>query len=254
MKSPDLPLRFLTQPIAHRGLHGDGRPENTLPAIMASVNAGYAIEIDVQESADGVAMVFHDDTLERLTQASGPVRALEASALSRLTVLGTDAYIPTLPEVLAHVAGRVPLLIEVKDQSGILGPLDGRLERAVADALRDYTGPVAVMSFNPQSMALLAAIAPDLPRGLVTCSFAPEEWDGVPQARLADLVTISDYARTGASFISHDWQDLDAGVIGALKKQGANVLCWTIRSADQAAQALRVAQNITFEGFLPVSP
>lgn len=251
LKSPDLPRGFLTRPVAHRGLHALGRPENTLPAIMAAVDAGYAIEIDVQHSADGVAMVFHDDTLDRLTQGSGPVRAQDAAALSRLTVLGTDATIPTLEQVLAHVAGRAPLLIEVKDQSGTLGPLDGRLERAVADCLRGYAGPVAVMSFNPHSMAIMAEVAPDVPRGLVTGGFDPDEWDGVPAVRLAELALIPDYARTGASFISHYWRELDADAVNALKAQGAQVLCWTIRSPEQAQQALQIAQNITFEGFLP---
>jgi glycerophosphoryl diester phosphodiesterase len=176
---------------------------------------------------------------------------MDAAALSQLTVLGTDACIPTLEQVLSRVAGRAPLLIEVKDQSGTLGPLDGLLERAVADCLRSYAGPVAVMSFNPHSMAIMAAIAPDVPRGLVTGSFDPDEWDSVPAERLAELASIPDYARTGASFISHYWRELDADVVGRLKGQGAQVLCWTIRSAEQAQQALQVAQNITFEGFLP---
>jgi glycerophosphoryl diester phosphodiesterase len=218
---------------------------------MAAVDAGYAIEIDVQESADGVAMVFHDDTLERLTQATGPVRALDAAALSLLKVLGTDAPIPTLADVLTQVAGRAPLLIEVKDQSGTLAPVAGRLERTVAAALRDYAGPVAVMSFNPHSIAALAEYAPDIPRGLVTCNFDPDDWPGVPLARLTELTAIPDYAATGCCFISHYWQDLGAGVVGALKAQGAQVLCWTIRNADDAQQALHGARNITFEGFLP---
>lgn len=218
---------------------------------MAAADAGYAIEIDVQESADGVAMVFHDDTLERLTQATGPVRAHDAAALSLLKVLGTDAPIPTLAEVLAHVACRVPLLIEVKDQHGALGPVPGRLEQAVAVALRDYDGPVAVMSFNPHSVAALAEHAPDIPRGLVTCSFIPDDWPDVPVARLTELTAIPDYAVTGCSFISHDWRDLEADVVSQLKGQGAQILCWTIRTATDARHALGVARNITFEGFLP---
>jgi glycerophosphoryl diester phosphodiesterase len=142
-------------------------------------------------------------------------------------------------------------LIEVKDQHGALGPVPGRLEQAVAAALRDYDGPVAVMSFNPHSVAALAEHAPDIPRGLVTCSFIPDDWPDVPVARLMELAAIPDYAATGCSFISHDWQDLGADVVSQLKGQGAHILCWTIRSADDAQQALRVARNITFEAFLP---
>ena len=132
--APPLPAAFLERPIAHRALHGPGRPENSRAAIRAAVAAGYGIEIDVQPSADGVAMVFHDADLDRLTGTAGPIRGRTAADLARLPLHGGDEGIPTLAEVLALVAGRVPLLVEIKDQDGALGPGVGALEAATAAA------------------------------------------------------------------------------------------------------------------------
>ena len=248
---PDLPPEFLARPIAHRALHGRAGPENSRAAIAAALSAGYGIEIDLQASRDGVAMVFHDAHLDRLTRAKGAVAARTARDLTRLRLRGTSERIPTLREVLALVAGRVPLLIEVKDQSGTLGPVDARLEADTAAALTGYKGPVAVMSFNPYSMEAMARLAPDIPRGLVTSAFAPAGWPGTAPERLAKLATIPDFDRVGASFISHDWRGLDMARVTALKAMGVPVLCWTIKDPAQEAQARQTADNITFEGYTP---
>ncbi|KPQ07456.1 MAG: Glycerophosphoryl diester phosphodiesterase [Rhodobacteraceae bacterium HLUCCA12] len=252
---------FLTRPIAHRALHDQAarRPENSLAAIEAAVSAGYGIEIDLQPSADGVAMVFHDETLDRMTAQSGPVAQLTADALGRIALNdGNGAEIPTLEAVLKAVAGRVPLLIEIKDQSGSLGPVDGRLERAAAAALEGYQGPVALMSFNPHSVATLAEVAPHIARGLTTYAFPAEDFPQArdhPQleARRAALAAIADFDRVGACFISHYWKDLSAPRVSELKAKGAAILCWTIRTAEEEAQARKVAQNITFEGYRPAA-
>lgn len=247
-----LPAAFLERPIAHRALHdvAAGRPENSRAAIAAAISAGYGIEIDLQLSSDGVAMVFHDERLERLTGARGLLGARDAAELSALKLKGGDESIPTLSEVLELVAGRAPLLIEIKDQDGALGPDVGPLEQATAEALRGYAGPVAVMSFNPHSVARMARLAPQVPRGLTTEAYAAENWPGVPGSRLEELRRIPDYARTGSCFVSHDWKDLAAPRVAELKEQGAAILCWTIRTPEQEAQARRVAQNVTFEQYL----
>lgn len=248
---PDLPSEFLTRSIAHRALHGGAGPENSRAAIAAAMTAGYGIEIDLQASADDVAMVFHDAQLDRLTRAKGAVSARRARELTRLRLRGTSERIPTLREVLGLVGGRVPLLIEIKDQSGALGAVDGRLEADTAAALKDYPGPVAVMSFNPHSMAEMARVAPDVPRGLVSCAFAPEDWPDIPGDRLIELATLDAVGPTGASFISHDRRDLASAPVAELKAQGAPILCWTVKSAAQEVQARLIADNITFEGYTP---
>lgn len=250
-----LPHAFLTTPIAHRGYHAQGaaRPENSRGAFRAAVDAGYGIELDVQRSSDGQAMVFHDDDLDRLTKATGPIGRCSAADLARIALCDGDGEtIPTLSEVLAIVAGRVPLLIEIKENLGTMANTEGRLEAAVADALRDYTGPVAVMSFNPNCIAHMARLAPDVPRGLTTESYVPEKSLPIPPAICDRLREIPDYGRTEASFISHEATDLDRPRVADLKAAGASVLCWTIRSPSAEQAARKTADNITFEGYAPV--
>ena len=247
---------FLRLPIAHRALHDAvaGRPENSRAAVIAAIQAGYGIEIDVQPSAEGRAIVFHDATLDRLTTETGPVYGRPARALARIRLRDSTETIPTLAEILTLVAGRVPLLIEIKDQDGALGPAIGALEAAVAADLEGYAGPVAVMSFNPHSVARMAKLSPDLPRGLTTCAFEPDDWPSVPKDRLAELAEIPDYNRVGACFVSHEGKDLGRPRIAALRSAGAAILCWTIRSVTDETDVRRVAQGITFEGYRPALP
>lgn len=242
---------FVTTPLAHRGYHdrAAGRPENGPSAFHAAIRAGYGIELDVQLSSDGQAMVFHDYALDRMTAEHGAVRLRSARALQSIPLAGGPDCIPTLAEVLTLISGRVPLLIEVKDQDGALGPGVGPLEAAVAEALTAYRGPVAVMSFNPHSVAALADMAPGICRGLTTCGFDAEDWPLIPEATRKELRAIPDYTRLGARFISHDAQDLTRPRVAALKSQNAHILCWTIRSPAEEAKARLIAENITFEGY-----
>ncbi|WP_371227692.1 glycerophosphodiester phosphodiesterase family protein [Roseovarius sp. 2305UL8-3] len=251
-----LPEVFLTTPFAHRALHDvtDGRPENSRAAIRAAMAAGYGVEIDLQLSRDGVAMVFHDYHLGRLTGDTGPVRQRHAADLASISLTGGTEGIPTFAEVLALVAGQVPLLVELKDQHGEMGVTDGVLERAVAKDLEGYDGPLALMSFNPHSVVLLAELVPRLPRGIVTCHYPPEDWPMVPEATRAHLRTIPDYDRARASFISHELADLGSAHVARLKAEGAHVLTWTVRSPEDEAEARKVADNITFERYLAAFP
>ena len=244
---------FLTKPLAHRGLHdrSKGRIENTMASFVAAVDHGYGIELDVQLSADGRAMVFHDDHLDRLTAESGPVNQRTSTALQEIALKGSDDHIPTLRDVLAFVDGRVPVLIEIKDQDGALGRNIGPLENAVAGDLQAYKGPVAVMSFNPHAVAKVHDLAPDIAVGLVTCDFHDDpEWAPVSHEDRQSFTSIADFARVGASFISHDRSDLTRPRVAELKSLGAAVLCWTVRSVEQEGEARRVVDNITFESYL----
>lgn len=248
-----LPAAFLERPLAHRGLHGQtaGCPENSLPSFEAAIAHGYGIELDLQLSKDGQAMVFHDYSLSRLTEGNGPVAQRSAAELTSLTLKGSAAKVPTLREALSLVAGRVPLLIELKDQDGALGLDVGKLEAATAAALADYDGAAALMSFNPHSVAALSEIAAERPRGIVTCAFTEQDWPTIPVARRRELASIPDYARSGSCFISHDVSDLKSPALARIKQNGAHVLCWTVKSAQAEKHARRIADNITFEGYLP---
>ncbi len=251
-----LPPAFLTHPIAHRALHyrAAGRPENSRAAVQAAVDAGYGIEIDLQLSSDDQAMVFHDDTLERLTEATGPLLTRSAAELGGLLLKDADDGIPTLTEVLAIIAGRVPLLIEVKDQSHTMSETNGRLEAAMIAALAGYDGPVAVMSFNPHAVAHVARKAPHLALGLTTCSFDPNDWK-IPETISDRLRDIPDAEPLGVSFLSHHWRDLSRPRVQALKSAGLALLTWTIRSPEEEAAARALgAQNITFEGYAAAFP
>lgn len=239
-----LPAGFLAQPFAHRGLHDRtaGVIENSAAAFDAAVAAGYAIELDVQMSRDGVPVVFHDDTLDRLTARQGPVSDLTAQDLGTVILSGSMDRILPLSIVLDRIGGRVPVLVEIKDQGG----RDG-LPAAVGRDIAAASGPIAVMSFNPGYIHALDGL--EAPRGLTTCAaddYGPE----LPDETRERLGRIADWG-PGLSFVSHDHRHLDDPRIAELKSEGASILCWTIRSSEDAGKALNIADQITFEGFLP---
>jgi len=248
MKLPDA---FVRTPITHRALHDvtDGRPENSRAAMRAAIEAGYGIELDLQPSREGVPMVFHDADLDRLTHENGPVSARPASELSQIPLKGSDETIPTLAGILDQVAGRVPLLIEMKDQTAALGPGPDTFEPDLARLLLAYKGPVAVMSFNPQMVEKMAQLAPDLPRGLTTCAFDAGKWGASSIQRIARLNRIEDAEYVGASFVSHDHRDLASPAIETQRAAGRAILCWTIRSPAEEAAARVYADQVTFEGY-----
>lgn len=255
--TPPLPDSLIKMPIAHRALHdvSDGRPENSRAAIKAAIAAGFGIEIDLQLSRDNQAMVFHDYALNRLTDAVGAIRLRSVDELTQIALKGSqNETIPTLVEILELVAGRTPILIELKDQDGGMGPDVGPLEASTATALEGYKGPVAVMSYNPHSVAELARLAPDLPRGLVTFSYDDDDDMPLSKETRDRLREIPDFDRVGASFISHEVTDLTRPRVLELRRAGVPVLCWTVRSSKVDTEARRNADNVTFEGYLAAVP
>ncbi len=248
-----LPEAFTSGPLAHRALHdrSAGRIENSPSAVQAALGKGIGIEIDVQLSSDWKAMVFHDYSLARLTDASGAVRGRPSTTLAQIPLNGSADTIQPLEDILSLIAGRIPVLIELKDQDGVMGSNIGRLEQAVAHALEGYDGPAAVMSFNPHSVRALKDLAPDIPRGLITCAFPEADWPHIPATIRDRLGEIPDYDTTGASFISHQHTDLTNPHVARLKDRGAKILCWTVRSPQEEAEARKIADTVTFEGYDP---
>lgn len=245
----DLPRAFLDTPIAHRGLHGPGVPENSLAAAEAAIAAGYGIEMDIQPAAGHLPMVFHDYDLARLAGDEAFLADCDAEALAGKRLLDSDQTIPTLAEMLRLVSGKVPLLIEIKDQDGRLGPQIGEVHRHVADQIRAYQGPVALMSFNPHVVRALAELLPETPVGLTSCSFPAGDWPALDAETREHLSALGDFDSSGATFISHDKGDLGNPRVTALKDAGVPILCWTVRSPAEEAAARAVAHNITFEGY-----
>jgi glycerophosphoryl diester phosphodiesterase len=243
---------LIARPIAHRGLHdrAAGRPENTLAAARAAAAGGFAIECDVQLSADGEAMVFHDAALGRLTEASESVGSKSAAALGRLGIAGTAETMPTLPDFLAAVDGAVPVVIEVKSR------YDGdlRLAARAAEVAAAYPGPVALKSFDPQIVAALRDLCPPtIPRGIVaeTTQDDPIYAALPPSARLA-LSNLLHFAETQPDFLSWRVDDLPCAPTYLCRLLGRiPVITWTVRTEDQRARAGRHADQMVFEGFVP---
>ena len=228
-------VRLIAKPFAHRGLHGDGRIENSRAAFEAAIAAGHGIELDVQASVDGEAFVIHDYELDRLTEGHGAVRTLGAAELKRISLKGSDETIPTLAEILAIVAGRAPLLIEVKSPDRRVAALI----RAVVRALEGYQGPAAVMSFNPEIGRWLARYAPERLRGLVV-SEAGRRWRGWLSRRLA-------LWRSRPDFLAYDIRDLPSRFAEGQRARGMKVLTWTCRSLQDRARAAEHADQIIYE-------
>ena len=217
-------------------MHGQGRVENSRAAFRAAIEAGHGIECDVQASRDGEVFVFHDYDLGRLTGRAGMVADIPAAGLSSFTLLETDETLPRLDEVLGLVAGRAPLLIEVKTKDRQVAPLC----LAVRRALEGYRGPVAVMSFNPQVSRWFALHAPKIVRGLVVT----EEGKSGLRGRLERHLSLW---RARPDFLAYDIRDLPSRFAAAQRARGIPVLTWTVRTAAAEETALRHADQIIYE-------
>jgi len=243
-------LDWLTaRPVAHRGLHdaAAGIIENTATAVMAAVAAGYSIEVDLQISRDGEAMVHHDDSLGRFTDGDGRLDRMDAAALAAVPFKGTSDRMLRLGELLDFVAGKSVLFLELKSHFDD----DGRLPARVADILRTYAGPVAVMSFDPWQMDALRQVAPGLPRGIA----AQRARRHAGKADISARDKLS-YAlrglRSRPHFIAYNVNDLPAfAPLFGRYVLGLPLLTWTVRTPQERRCAERWANQMIFEGFRP---
>jgi glycerophosphoryl diester phosphodiesterase len=222
-------------PFAHRGLHGAGRVENSRAAFEAAMAAGHGIELDVQSSFDGEAMVFHDYELKRLTGVEGRLGELSAAELRRIRLAGGDS-IPTLAEVLGLVGGRVPLLIEVKSPRRRVA----RLCLAVYRAIEGYRGPLAVMSFNPEVGRWFRRNAPRVLRGLVVTESGKKGPRGLLERHIALWSARPD-------FLAYDIRDLPSRFAARQRRRGLPVYTWTVRSNADRVRAAAFADQIIYE-------
>jgi glycerophosphoryl diester phosphodiesterase len=229
---------LIARPVAHRGLHDApaGVIENTPSAIAAAATAGYAIEVDLQVTAEGDAIVHHDAALGRLTRGGEALAALTVGELKRVAFKATADRMITLGELCDLVAGRVGLVLELKS----LGDRDPRLPRRVAQVLKSYSGPTALMSFDPWPVAVLRELAPAWPRGLVATR----------ERGFAAWINAMLAARF--NFIAYAVVDLPAAVPGLARRwAGVPVLTWTVRTDAERRRASRFADQMIFEGFRP---
>jgi len=245
------PFWLTATPIAHRGLHdrASGVIENTISAARAAIEKGFAIECDVQLSSDGEVFVFHDDALERLTNASGDFKIFSKTEIGSLSLKGTSDHIPTLSEFLDVIAGRVPLICEIKSR------FDGSIAavQRVAEVIASYEGPIALKSFDPIMVEATAHHAPDRPRGFIGESvYDDPEWDFLSAEQKKDFATLQSLDAMKLDFLSWYIKDLDRPTPQLARGSlGLPIMSWTVRTADQRMKAQRYADQIVFEGFLP---
>jgi glycerophosphoryl diester phosphodiesterase len=245
-------LDWLTaRPIAHRGLHdaAAGAIENTASAVRRAIDGNFGIEVDLQITADGEAVVFHDATLDRLTEQQGRLAAMTAEALRSVPFKQTSDRIISLGELCDLVAGRVTLLLELKS----LHDGDRRLPQRVADVLRSYAGPVAAMSFDPDQVLQLRTAAPGLPRGITAGGQRPgERKQTVAASGKSHRAYAWDVLRMQPHFVAYAVQELPAlAPLMARYLLGLPLLTWTVRTAADRARAARWADQMIFEGFRP---
>jgi glycerophosphoryl diester phosphodiesterase len=248
MRAPD----WLTaRPVAHRGLHDVSRGvvENMPAAARAAMAGNFSIELDIQLTSDGEAMVHHDDELGRLTEGSGPLWARTAAELRQVVFRNTSERMMSLADLCALVAGRVPLVIEVKSH------FDGdrRLVQRMADVLSSYDGPAAGMSFDPDQVLALRELIPSRPRGIVAeRHYTEADWPAATPDQRAAMTHLRHAFRTRPHFVAYWVNELPAPAPWIARHIfGCPLLTWTVRTAEQRARADRYADQMIFEGFHP---
>lgn len=232
-------LSWLTaQPIAHRGFHDSNKTvwENTLSAFARAIDAGFAIECDLQYASDGVPVVFHDDDMERLCGIKGDVRAKTSGELKLMSVGATADKIPTLRQLLDLTKGRVLLVLELKGR----GADDEGFAEDVLEVLKGYQGPVALMSFDAHLLKDLKAQDCPYSVGLTAEGIKPE-----------DFVAHEKAMKLGLDFISYAVAHLPNSFITAERARGIPVITWTVRDEPMRARTYEHADQMTFEGFDP---
>lgn len=233
-------------PIAHRGLHDKNTPENSLAAFSKAIEKGFAIELDVQLLSDDTVVVFHDNSLSRMTGNDGYIKFLNKNDLKVLKLKGTKEHIPTFEEVLNLVDGKTPLLIEIKNSSTKVG----KLEQKVVDLLKNYNGEYAVQSFNPFSLQYFKNHAPNILRGQLSGSYKGEDFNGIPfyqkffLKRMALNKTISH-----PNFINYEANALPNRYVKKYKQ--IPLLAWVVRSKEEYLRVVKHCDNIVFEDFIP---
>jgi glycerophosphoryl diester phosphodiesterase len=242
---------LIARPIAHRGLHdaAQGVIENSAGAVRAAIARNYGIEVDLQISADGEAMVHHDDVLGRLTEGQGRLDGFSAAELKRVPFRDSDEHMMTLGELCDLVAGRITMVIELKSRFDG----DGRLPTRVAQVLAGYHGPAAPMSFDPRQLDVLRKQCPSLVRGIIAAKYRPHPyWDLMPAWMRHGMGYLLTAVTAQPQFVAYAVADLPAlAPLVARHVFGLPLLTWAVRTPAERYCAARWADQMIFEGFRP---
>ncbi len=238
--------KFVGTRYAHRGLHDDKIPENSLAAFRAAVEGGYGIELDVRLSKDGKLVVFHDEDLQRMIGTHGKTTDFTAVELAGMSLLGTEEGIPQLKEVLNLVDGKVPLLIEIKETAE-----ETDVAPMLAMLLRSYEGPYIVESFNPLSLHRFGKILPHVPRGILSHSYHKyPEFEGILYFALEFLLLNRICC---PSFVAFQKNHTKLNLSFQLTRlMGAATFAWTVNSEEEEKAAFAAGfDTVIFEGYKP---
>jgi len=241
------------KPIAHRGLHdlARGRIENSTAAFEAAIDRGYGIECDLRPAACGTPIVFHDETLSRLVDSPNALRAIDVAALKRLRYRGDNSPVVEFAALLELVAGREPLLIEIKSE---WDAPDRHFLENIAALSAAYRGPLALMSFDPAVMAAIKELAPDVPRGMVSGLYEGQGWwrDKIDAERAYALSHFLESRSVAPDFYAYDVKALPTPVTRFVREVLVLPLfTWTVRTPEQRKTAERWADAPIFEGYEP---
>lgn len=229
--------------IAHRGLHDNNRPENSLPAFRAAIEHEYVIELDVHPLEDGTPVVFHDDTLTRMTGSDGYIKKIKnVDELKTLRLKNSEETIPTLQEVLDLVGGQTQILIEIKDYD-----INSDFEQTIYDILKEYVGEYAIMSFNPYTLKWFRENAPEVPRGQLACYFRGEKMALYKKFLLKRMKLNKKVSQP--DFIAYKWDEVPNRYVK--KYSRLPLLVWAVKSQADYMKVAPHCDNIIFEGFTP---
>ena len=239
-------MKFAENKYAHRGLHGSGVAENSLSAFRLAVERGYGIELDVRLSRDGELVVFHDNTLDRVTEKSGKVDSYDYSDLKEMKLSGTEDTIPLFSEVLKTVDGKVPLLVELKEESGQYAVTEKALE-----ILKDYKGEYIIESFNPLALGLVKKKKPEILRGMLSMNYMAEKKHRKPIYFIVQTLVTNVICRP--DFISYDHKQYKNAPLRLCRSLfGVTTFAWTVCSQEDEDLAYKHKfDSVIFENYIP---
>ena len=235
---------FTKYKLAHRGLHNDKLPENSLGAFDNAIKHGFAIELDVRLTRDNIAVVIHDPNTKRMCDIDKPIDSIFAQDLKEYKLKNSKYSIPTLQEVLDLVDGRTPIMIELKP----VKKKGRKLEEEVYKLIKDYDGDIAVKSFNPFSMMWFKKNAPEILRGMLASYF---ENTYMPKFYKFMLKRLAFYNKIKPDFISYEYKYIPNKF---LKNKKIPIVAWTINSSELEKEVMKKASTVVFEGYIPDSP
>lgn len=239
--------KLLGRAYAHRGLHGEGAPENSLAAFRRAAEQGYGIELDVHLTRDGALAVHHDDTLLRLCGVDRAIGDMTMDEIRPLRLAGSEETVPTLEEALEVIAGRAPLIVEMKT-----GRDRALLAKTVSRAMRDYPNAWCVESFDPRLLLWFRRHDRQVPRGQLAYDPAQIPEDDRHGARYWIGARLLLNCLSRPDFVAYGYEsdrNLSFRLMRALFRPV--LAAWTVRSQEESEKLKGKYDLQIFESFLP---